>query len=467
LSLKFGTDGLRGVANAELTPELVLALGRAAARVVPAPEFIVGRDTRLSGPLLQAALSAGLASEGVRVADVGVIPTPGLAWLSARRQLPAAMISASHNRFPDNGVKLFAAGGTKLSDPVERALEAELARVVGEPTASGRTAPLPALSSPDLEAAVGASVGRIDPDPAGIDEYSGHLVAALEGRRLDGLRCVLDCASGAASHVAPSVLARLGADVSVIADAPDGTNINDGCGSTHPEGLQRAVVAAGADVGLAFDGDADRVLAVDHTGTLVDGDHLMAMFAVDLQERGLLASDTVVATVMTNLGMLLALEARGIRVCQTSVGDRHVLAAIEEGGYSLGGEQSGHIIFRQLATTGDGILTGLQLLDLLRRRGRSLAELAGEAMTRLPQELVSVAVSDPEQLASAGVVWQEVAAVEAELGRAGRVLLRASGTEPVVRVMVEAQSADQARAAVDRLCSAVRRQLGDAGERTP
>jgi phosphoglucosamine mutase len=464
LSLKFGTDGLRGVANDELTPELVLALGRAAARVVPAPEFILGRDTRLSGPLLQAALAAGLASEGVRVADVGVIPTPGVAWLSATRQVPAAMISASHNPFPDNGVKLFAAGGTKLSDPVERALEAELARLAGEPPASRGTA---SLLSPDVKTPVGASVGRIDPDPAGVDQYRDHLIAALEGRRLDGLRCVLDCASGASSGVAPGVLSRLGADVSVIADSPDGTNINDGCGSTHPEALQRAVVATGADVGLAFDGDADRVLAVDHTGALVDGDHLMALFAGDLQERGLLASDTVVVTVMTNLGMVLALEARGIRVCQTKVGDRHVLVAIEEGGYTLGGEQSGHIIFRELATTGDGILTGLQLLDLLRRRGRSLAELAGEAMTRLPQELVSVAVSDPEQLSSAGAVWEEVAAVEAELGRAGRVLLRPSGTEPVVRVMVEAQSAEQARAAVDRLCSAVRRQLGDAGERTP
>jgi phosphoglucosamine mutase len=457
--VKFGTDGLRGVANAELTPELVLALGRAAARVVPAPGFIVGRDTRLSGPLLQAALAAGLASEGVRVADVGVIPTPGLAWLSATRQLPAAMISASHNPFPDNGVKLFGAGGTKLSDPAERALEAELARLVAEQPPSTRSTRSP--SSPDVKAVVGASVGRIDPDPAGVDEYSDHLVTALEGRRLEGLRCVVDCASGAASRVAPSVLARLGADVIVIADAPDGTNINDGCGSTHPEALQAAVVAAGADVGLAFDGDADRVLAVDHAGTLVDGDHLMALFAVDLQERGLLASDTVVVTVMTNLGMLLALEARGIRVCQTNVGDRHVLAAIEEGGYTLGGEQSGHIIFRRLATTGDGILTGLQLLDLLRRRARSLAELAGEAMTRLPQELVSVAVSDPGQLASAGAVWEEVAAVEADLGRAGRVLLRPSGTEPVVRVMVEAQSVDQARAAVDRLSRAVRHQLGD------
>jgi phosphoglucosamine mutase len=454
LSLKFGTDGLRGVANAELTPELVLALGRAAARVVPAPEFIVGRDTRLSGPLLQAALAAGLASEGVRVADVGVIPTPGLAWLSATRQVPAAMISASHNPFPDNGVKVFGAGGTKLSDPVERALETELGRLVAESPATGATAPV-------AKAVVGGSVGRIDPDPAAVDQYSDHLVASLDGRRLDGLRCVLDCASGAASRVAPSVLARLGADVSVIADAPDGTNINDGCGSTHPEGLQRAVVAAGADVGLAFDGDADRVLAVDHAGTLVDGDHLMALFAVDLQERGLLASDTVVVTVMTNLGMLLALEARGIRVCQTQVGDRHVLVAIEEGGYTLGGEQSGHIIFRQLATTGDGILTGLQLLDLLRRRARSLADLAGEAMTRLPQELVSVAVSDPNQLASARAVWEEVAAVEAELGRAGRVLLRASGTEPVVRVMVEAPSVEQARAAVDRLCRVVHVQLGD------
>jgi phosphoglucosamine mutase len=309
---------------------------------------------------------------------------------------------------------------------------------------------------------VGGSVGTIRTEPGAVDEYGDHLVAALEGRRLDGVRCVLDCASGAASRIAPSVLTRLGAVVTVIADAPDGTNINDGCGSTHPEGLQRAVIDAGADVGLAFDGDADRMLAVDHTGALVDGDHLMTMFAADLQERGLLAADTVVVTVMTNLGMLLALEAKGIQVHQTNVGDRHVLEAIERGGFALGGEQSGHIIFRRLATTGDGILTGLLLLDLLRRRSRPLAALAGEAMTRLPQELVNVAVPDPGQVASAGGIWDEVAAVEAELGRAGRVLVRPSGTEPVVRVMVEAQSADQARAAADRLCRAVRRHLGDA-----
>jgi phosphoglucosamine mutase len=449
LNLKFGTDGLRGIANHELSPELALALGRAAARVVPARGFMVGRDTRLSGPSLQSALSAGLASEGLNVADVGVIPTPGLAWLSATRELPAAMISASHNPFTDNGVKVFAAGGTKLSDPVERALEAELARLVGVSAGSAGSQ------------VVGASVGRIEPDSTAVDQYGDHLVASLEGRRLDGLRCVVDCACGAASWVAPSVLERLGAVVTVIAASPDGTNINDECGSTHPQGLQRQVVETGADVGIAFDGDADRMLAVDHTGALVDGDHLMALFAVDLKERGLLASDTVVVTVMTNLGMRLALEAKGIRVLQTSVGDRHVLAAIEEGDFALGGEQSGHIIFRRLATTGDGILTGLQLLDLLRRRARPLAELAGEAMTRLPQELISVGVPDPEKLVSAGAVWEEVAAVEAELGRAGRVLLRASGTEPVVRVMVEAQNADQARAAADRLCRAVRSELAN------
>ena len=458
MSLKFGTDGLRGVANDELSPELVLALGRAAARVVPGREFVVGRDTRVSGPLLQAALAAGLASEGVSVADAGVIPTPGVAWLSATRDTPAAVISASHNPFPDNGIKLFAAGGVKLSDPVERALEAELGRLVGEGVGSAIAA---SQSAAGVKPVVGGSVGSIYSDPAAIDAYGDHLVTCLEGRRLDGIRCVLDCASGAASHVAPSVLERLGAVVQVMAAAPDGTNINDGCGSTHPEGLQRAVVEAGADVGLAFDGDADRMLAVDHTGALVDGDHLMAMFATDLHERGLLASDTVVVTVMTNLGMLQALQAKGIQVRQTKVGDRHVLEAIEEGGFVLGGEQSGHIIFRRLATTGDGILTGLQLLDLLRRRARPLAALAAEAMTRLPQELVSLAVPDPGRLETAGAVWDEVAAVEAELGRSGRVLLRASGTEPVVRVMVEAQSLEAARAAADRLCTAVRRHLGD------
>jgi phosphoglucosamine mutase len=466
LSLKFGTDGLRGVANDELSPELVLALGRAAARVVPGREFVVGRDTRLSGPLLQAALSAGLASEGVSVADVGVLPTPGVAWLSAARDLPAAMISASHNPFPDNGVKIFAAGGTKLSDPVERDLEEELGRLVGERGGSVMAgAPSSAVVEPAAanrtKPVVGGSVGTIRAEPGAVDEYGDHLVASLEGRRLDGVRCVLDCASGAASRIAPSVLTRLGAEVTVIADAPDGTNINDGCGSTHPEALQQAVIEADADVGLAFDGDADRMLAVDHTGALVDGDHLMTMFAADLHARGLLAADTVVVTVMTNLGMLLALEAKGIRVHQTNVGDRHVLEAIEQGGFVLGGEQSGHIIFRRLATTGDGVLTGLQLLDLLRRRSRPLAALAGEAMTRLPQELVNVAVTDPGQVASAGPIWDEVAAVEAELGRAGRVLVRPSGTEPVVRVMVEAQSADQARAAADRLCRAVRRHFGD------
>ena len=449
MSLKFGTDGVRGVANAELTPELVLALGRASARVLEGPAFVVGRDTRASGPLLQAALSAGLAAEGVGVIDVGVLPTPAVAALSAERKLPAAMISASHNPFPDNGIKLFAPGGIKLSDEVEERLEAELMHILA--------------SGPGDEVKVAAAVGRVEPDGDGAGTYVAHLLAALQGRRLDGLRVVLDCANGAAGPVAGEVFRRAGADVTVLHAQPDGTNINHGCGSTHPEALQAAVVGGsggGAHLGLAFDGDADRVLAVDHLGHLVDGDHIMAMAAADLQERGRLAQDTVVVTVMTNLGFRLAMAERGITVLETKVGDRYVLEALETKGLSLGGEQSGHVIFRDLATTGDGVLTGLLLADLVDRRGRPLAELAAESMTRLPQVLRNLRVADLAALGGARQIWDEVAAVEAELGDMGRVLLRPSGTEPLVRVMVEAATHDQAEAATTRLCATVERVLG-------
>ena len=442
MTLRFGTDGVRGVANEELTPELVLALGRAAARVLEGDTYAIGRDTRLSGPLLQAALSAGLAAEGKRVVDLGVLPTPGVAWVSAEHDWPAAMISASHNPFADNGVKFFTVGGRKLTDEQEERLEAELDAVL----AGGR--------------GTGADVGELSTDGRLADGFAEHLVDSLDGRSLKGMAVVLDCANGAASALGPQVFKRLGATVHVIADEPDGRNINDGCGSTHPEQLQQAVVDRGAALGLAFDGDADRVLAVDHRGGLVDGDHLIALCALDLRERGRLKDDTVVVTVMTNLGFRLAMAERGIRVHETQVGDRYVLEALEAGGWSLGGEQSGHVIFRDVATTGDGVLTGLQLADLVNRSGRTLADLADAAMTRLPQVLRNVRVADRDGLATADAVWDEVAEVEAELGDHGRVLLRPSGTEPLVRVMVEAPTAEQAEAAAARLVDAVARACG-------
>jgi phosphoglucosamine mutase len=445
VSLRFGTDGVRGVANAELTPELVLALGRAAARTLGGSRFAVGRDTRVSGPLLQAALTAGMAAEGADVVDLGVVPTPAVAWVAAADGVPAAVISASHNPFPDNGIKFFAAGGRKLSDDAESRLEAELDRVLAH-GGSART---------------GQAVGRIRPDPAAADRYEEAVAATLEGRRLDGLRVVLDCANGAAHRVGPAVLRRLGADVTVICDGPDGTNINAGCGSTHPERLQAEVVRRRAHAGLAFDGDADRVVAVDHAGRLVDGDQLLAMCALDLRRRGRLRGDTVVVTVMTNLGFHRAMAAHGIRVVATAVGDRYVLEALEANGWSLGGEQSGHIIFRDLATTGDGLLTGVQVLDLVCRSGRPLAELAG-VMERMPQVLRNVRVADRDGLEEAASLWEEVRAVEALLGDRGRVLVRPSGTEPVVRVMVEAPTREAADAAAERLCAAIARALGSA-----
>ena len=441
MALKFGTDGVRGVANAELTPELVLALGRAAARVLGGFTFLVGRDTRASGSLIQAALSAGLASEGVDVVDLGVIPTPGVAALSAERKVAAAVISASHNPFADNGIKIFAPGGRKLTDEVERRLEDELARV----TAGDAPADLP----------VGAAVGRLRYDDDAIEWYRRRLEASLGGRRLDGLRIVLDMANGAAVTTAVGVFRAVGADVVATADSPDGTNINSGVGATAPEALAAKVTECGAHLGLAFDGDADRVIAVDADGGIVDGDHIMAICAIDLHERGSLRGDTVAVTVMTNLGFRLAMAERGIAVHETPVGDRYVLEALEAGSWSLGGEQSGHIIFRDLATTGDGVLTGLQLAEVVARSGRPLSELAAAAMTRLPQVLKNVRIAKKGFAADAPEVESEVRAVEAELGDHGRVLLRPSGTEPLIRVMVEAPTHEQAERAADRLVAVV------------
>ena len=445
MPLEFGTDGVRGLANAELTPELVLALGRAAARVLGGP-FLLGRDTRRSGPMLQAAFSAGAASEGVAVVDLGVLPTPGVAFVSARWDAPGAVISASHNPFPDNGVKLFAPGGRKLTVAEERTLEDELAAIVAGTAGGARP--------------TGAGVGSLDADPAALEAYAAHLVASIEGRTLEDLTVVLDCGHGAASVVAPDVVSVTGATVHVIGAEPDGTNVNDGCGSTDLGALRKAVAEHGADLGLAFDGDADRVLAVDAGGGVVDGDHLIALCALDLRGRGRLKDDTVVVTVMTNLGFRRAMEAAGIAVHETPVGDRHVLEALDAGGWSLGGEQSGHLIFRALATTGDGILTGLQVLDLVARTGRPLADLASQAMTRLPQVLHNVAVAARADGDATRLLAPAVEAEQARLGADGRVLVRPSGTEPVVRVMVEATTEEQAEGVALRLAAEVARVLG-------
>jgi phosphoglucosamine mutase len=443
MTLRFGTDGVRGVANVDLTPELALALGRAAARVLGRSRpYLVARDTRRSGPMLEAALAAGLTAEGADVEVAGVLPTPGLAYLAQARDWPAAMISASHNPFADNGIKFFATGGRKLPDATEERIEAELDALVHG--GMGSSAP---------------AVGSIRAATRPLEEYVNHLVESLEGRRLDGIRVVIDCGHGAAVEAAPEALGRLGAKVEVRNAEPDGTNINAGCGSTHPGGLQQAVLATGAQVGLAFDGDADRLIAVDERGQLVDGDHFLAIAALDLRARGRLRGDGVVSTVMANLGLRQTMAREGIALVETQVGDRYVLEAMEEGGLVLGGEQSGHVIFADLANTGDGVLSGLVLLDVMARSGKPLSELAA-VVTKLPQVLHNVRVADRAGLAEAAGFWAEVAAVENELGEGGRVLVRPSGTEPVVRIMVEAPNSEVAETIVERLTSALIVALG-------
>jgi phosphoglucosamine mutase len=444
VTLKFGTDGVRGVALVELTPSYTTALGEAAAHVIGGDRWLVARDTRESGPELEAALAAGLRSRGATVELLGVLPTPALAHLAALEEVPAAMITASHNRFTDNGVKLFAAGGRKLDDDVETHVEAQV-----EIQAETRLGD--ALTSLDATQGDG---GRITARDGAVAAYVDHLVALFPPQALAGMRITLDCANGAMSEAAPLALRALGADATVIHASPDGRNINDSCGATAPGALSRAVVESGDELGLALDGDGDRVVAADHLGRVVDGDHLLALEALRMHAAGELVDDTLVVTVMSNLGLRLAMQRAGIRVAETAVGDRYVLEVLHRDGYTLGGEQSGHIIFPRLATTGDGLLAGLRLAHHVRESGRPLAELAAAAMTALPQVLVNVRVAERhpdvgEELAS------EIAHAEASMGGEGRVLVRASGTEPLVRVMVEAPSAEQARRVADDLASVV------------
>ena len=435
MTLRFGTDGVRGIANRELTPELLVALGRAAATVLGADRpFVVGRDTRRSGPMVEAAIVAGLASAGADVALVGVLPTPGLAYLAAVEDSPAVVVSASHNPATDNGVKLFARGGRKLADEHETMVEKRLAEMPGD--------------LPD-----GAEVGRIRQLVGGAGRYVLHLADALDGRRVGGLHVVVDTANGAAYDVAPSAIREVGARVDVINAAPDGLNINAQCGSTSPDGLRKEVVERGADLGLALDGDADRVLAVDETGALVDGDQLLAILAIDRLARGALPGSAIVATVMSNLGLRHALAGAGIGLVETPVGDRHVLAALDEDHLVLGGEQSGHIVVTDLATTGDGTLVGLLLLDVLARSARPLSDLAS-VVQRVPQVLRNVEVSDPAGVAADDRFLEAVGAAQSELGSAGRVVVRPSGTEPLLRVMVEGPAIDRAEDLAARLAGA-------------
>ncbi len=442
--LRFGTDGVRGPANTELTPELALALGRAAAVVLDCPLWVVGRDTRLSGPMLEAALAAGLASQGAQVEMVGVLPTPGVAQLADWDDGAAAVISASHNPWTDNGIKFFSRGGRKLSDETEQRIEEVLGTLSVPQSGPPRTA---------------ENVGSIEPRSDAVDRYVSHLVSMLGERDLRGLHVVLDCAHGAAGPVAGRVFDTLGAGTEVMNAESDGRDINAGCGSTDPGDLSRAVVASGADLGLAFDGDADRLIAVAHDGSLVDGDHLMAMFAGDMDRRGELVDHTLVVTVMSNLGLRLACEAAGIAVVTTPVGDRYVLDALATGGFVLGGEQSGHIIFADRARTGDGILAGLLLADLVKRSGTTLLELAAGSMTSSPQVLVNVEV-DRRHPEIAVELSDEIAEAERILGSRGRVLVRPSGTEPLIRVMVEAPTAQLAGEVADGLAGTVERRFG-------
>ena len=435
MALRFGTDGVRAEAFTQLTTEYARALGAAAARVLDGDSMLIGRDTRESGPALQRAFAQGCALEGVAVVDLGIVPTPAVAHMSTVEGVPGAMLSASHNPWRDNGIKLFAAGGLKLRDDDQDVIQSELDR-------------RPALDDPGTEPSVHS---------AAIDPYLDAVVASIDGRDFAGTTVALDAAHGAASTTGAVIFERLGAEVIALADQPDGRNINNRVGSMHPEFLRAQLEASDADVGFAFDGDADRIVAVGRDGSLIDGDRIIAMTAVDRRDRGRLAHDTVVITVMANLGFRHAMMQAGIGMVETGVGDRYVLEALDAGGYSLGGEQSGHVIHRDLATTGDGVLTAVQLLDAAVRRNGPRTELdawAADVMVSFPQVLKNVrtAAKIPdlaERLSPA------IEAEERQLGSDGRILIRESGTEPVVRVMVEAATDAAAEESASRLVAAV------------
>lgn len=435
--MRFGTDGLRGPAPGVVSADLAASLGHAVATVFGATRVFVGRDTRESGPLLVAGVARGCAAAGAVVADLGVAPTPAVAFAAEHGDAPGIVVSASHNPWHDNGLKVFAPGGTKLTAAQQDTVEAALARDL--PVAAER----------------GSAVATLDARDA-VERWAAHVVASIDGRSLDGLSVVVDTGHGAAHAVAGPMLEHLGATVTVINATPDGRNINEACGSTDLGPLVAAVRSVGADVGLAFDGDADRVLAVDHRGLPVDGDAIIAICALDRHRRGVARADGVVVTVMANLGFRRAMADNGIEVVETPVGDRHVLEALARTGLVLGGEQSGHVVFSEYATTGDGLLTGVQLLDVTARARCPLAELVDASFTRFPQVLVSVPV-DGDAADAVGRIAAEIAAVEADLGTEGRVLVRPSGTEPVVRVMAEADTDGRARAAVERLVEALDR----------
>ena len=445
----FGTDGVRGEANTVLTAELAYQLGRAAAYVlkrdgIPGKEnaMVIGKDTRISGDMLEASLIAGICSTGVNVYQAGVIPTPGVAVLTRTLNCMAGVvISASHNPYQDNGIKFFSPLGTKLPDEVEAAIEAVIAD-----------------GMKDVPSPSGAEIGRVIAYPEGADKYSDFLQRKVDGD-FGGLRIVADCANGAASFIAPKLLRSLGADVTAISCSPDGININDNCGSTHLEQLQKAVQEQRADLGVAYDGDADRLLAVDQNGRVVDGDRLLLIFGSYLEKQGLLAQDTVVITVMSNMGLKIALKEKGIKTLETKVGDRYVIEGMKESGAVLGGEQSGHIVFGLDNTTGDGILSSLKLLQIVKQSRKTLAELADE-MEQYPQILINVRVKDKNGWEEKAEIRQAIETAQEELADTGRILVRASGTENLLRVMVEGKQQEQIERLAHQIADVVKVVMG-------
>lgn len=434
----FGTDGVRGAAGSELTADLALDIGRAAGAYLRGGPVVVGRDTRRSGTMLSNALQAGFHSVGIDTVDVGVLPSGGISYVTASTEATmGAIVSASHNPADDNGIKLLAARGTKLADQVERELEER-------------------MRSGSRQVATGASIGFGRDDADSHNAYLDHLVGASR-YSLRGIELALDCANGAAYEAAPALFARLGAEARVFHAEPNGRNINDGCGATATEFIAKH---AGGRIGFAFDGDADRLMAVDEDGIVANGDVILAILARHLKEQGKLKKNLVVATVMSNLGFRKSMAEAGIEVVETPVGDRHVMEALLERRALLGGEQSGHIIFADKAQSGDGLLTALQLLNVVAGTGKELRELRAESITEFPQVLVNVEVERSVELDTIGELWEEVEQVEEELGENGRVLVRASGTEPLIRIMVEAPSLELASGYAERLASVAKAATG-------